>query len=134
MISVPQALIYTMVVISASDRDMKNIELARIGEIVRSLPAFAGFDPRKVPEVAQESAVIVQTANGLDRILAMIAEALSDPLRETAYLLACEIAAADARYPVEEFRLLQKLRHALGLDRLVTAAFERATLARYAQA
>ena len=38
------ALIYTMVIVSAADRDMTDAELAIIGDIVGHLPAFRGFD------------------------------------------------------------------------------------------
>ena len=101
MISPHAALIYTMVLIAAVDRDMKNIELGQIGRLVHELPAFSGYDSNKLPETAKECAVILSMHDGLERILAMIAEALSPQLRETAYLVACEIAAIDGRLPFE---------------------------------
>ena len=64
--------------------------------------------------------------------LALVAAALPPALRETAYLLACEVAAIDARVPIEEMRMLQKIRQAFDLDRLTSAALERATQARLA--
>ena len=131
-ISQHAALIYTMVLASAVDGRMPTNELGLIGRLVRQLPIFAGFDMEKLTETAQECAVILQMANGLDRVLALIAEALPPNLRETAYLVACEIAAADRRLPFEEMRLLQKLRQALELDRLIAGAIERATTVRLA--
>ena len=131
-ISQHAALIYTMVLASAVDGRMPTNELGLIGRLVRQLPIFADFDMEKLTETAQECAVILQTANGLDRVLALIAEALPPNLRETAYLVACEIAAADRRLPFEEMRLLQKLRQALELDRLIAGAIERATTVRLA--
>ncbi|HSE77542.1 MAG TPA: tellurite resistance TerB family protein [Alphaproteobacteria bacterium] len=131
-ISQHAALIYTMVLASAVDGRMPANELGLIGRLVRQLPIFADFDMEKLTETAQECAVILQTANGLDRVLALIAEALPANLRETAYLVACEIAAADRRLPFEEMRLLQKLRQALELDRLIAGAIERATTVRLA--
>jgi hypothetical protein len=59
-----------------------------------------------------------------------VAEALSEPLKETAYLLALDVALSDRRVRLEELRILDRLRQALGLDRLVTAALERAAHAR----
>jgi tellurite resistance protein len=53
-------------------------------------------------------------------------------LRETAYALAVEIAAADRRIEPEEMRLLEMIRHQLGVDRLVAAAIERSARARFA--
>ncbi|TIM60124.1 MAG: Tellurite resistance protein TerB, partial [Mesorhizobium sp.] len=39
-----EALIHLMVITSASDRDMTDVELARIGDVVRSWPVFEDFD------------------------------------------------------------------------------------------
>ena len=132
MISPHAAIIYTLVMVSAADREMKAAELAQIGRFVTQLPAFADYDANKIVETAQECAVMLQVENGLDRTLALVAAALPGALRETAYLLACEVAAIDDRIPLEEMRMLQKIRQALDLDRLTSAALERATQARLA--
>ena len=134
MISPHAAIIYTLVMVSAADRNMKTAELAQIGRFVTQLPAFADYDASKIVETAQECAVMLQVENGLERTLAQVAAALPGPLRETAYLLACEVAAIDERIPLEEMRMLQKIRQALDLDRLTSAALERATQARLATA
>jgi hypothetical protein len=52
-------------------------------------------------------------------------------LRETAYLLACEVCAADGDATQEELRFLQDLRIGLEIDRLIAGAIERAAKARY---
>jgi tellurite resistance protein len=126
------AIIYTLVMVAAADREMKSVELAQIGRFATQLPAFAAYDARKIVETAQECAVMLQVENGLDRTLALVAAALPMALRETAYLLACEVAAIDERIPLEEMRMLQKIRQAFDLDRLTSAALERATQARLA--
>lgn len=131
-ISPHQALIYAMVLIAGSDRDISDDELKLIGRKAQQLPVFANFDANLLPEIAQECAVIVHTKDGVERALALIADALPRHLRETCYLCAAEIAAIDRRVPVEELRLLQRLRLVLDLDRLVTSAIERATQARLA--
>ena len=132
MLNVHAALIHAMVMVAAVDRDMKDIELGQIGRLVKYLPAFADYDVNKLVETAQECAVILSTKDGLDRNLGLIAAALPPVLRETAYGLACEVAAVDRKLPFEEIRLLQRLRQTLGLDRLTAAAIERATQARFA--
>jgi hypothetical protein len=66
----------------------------------------------------------------LDRVLDALSQAVPERLRETAYALACEIAAADNRVTQEEARILELLRHRLGLGRLVSAAIERGARAR----
>jgi len=132
MISPHAAIIYTLVMVSAADREMKTAELSQIGRFVTQLLAFAGYDASKIVETAQECAVMLQVEDGMERTLAQVAAALPARLRETAYLLACEVAAIDDRIPLEEMRMLQKIRQALDLDRLTSAALERATQARLA--
>lgn len=131
-ISPHQALIYAMILVAGSDRDIADPELKLIGRKVRQLPVFEGFDENRLPGVAQECAVIVHAEDGVERAMQLIAAALPAHLRETCYLCASEVAAIDGRVPAEELRVLQRLRVALQLDRLVSAAIERATQARLA--
>lgn len=131
-VSPHQALIYAMILVAGSDRDLTDRELKLIGRKVRQLPVFAGMDENKLPEIAQECAVIVHAKDGVERALQLIAAAVPDHLRETCYLCAAEVAAIDGRVPAEELRVLQRLRVVLNLDRLITAAIERATQARLA--
>lgn len=132
MLTKHAALIHTMVMLSAVDRKMTDIELGLIGRLVKYLPVFRDFDIDQLPETAQGCAVILQMDDGLDRELELIAASLSHPLRETAYALACEVAAIDRKVPFEELRLLERLRHSLKLDPLISTAIERATIARLA--
>ena len=132
MISPQTALIYTMTLVSAVDRDMKDVELSLIGEIVAGLPAFADFAPDWLPEATAQCAEMLSNEEGLETVLDVIASALDEPLRETAYALALEVAAADGTVTPEEMRILEMLRHKLNIDRLVAAAIERGVRARYA--
>jgi len=52
-------------------------------------------------------------------------------LHETAYALACDVAAADTHLGQQELRLLEEIRYELELDRLHAAAIERGARARY---
>lgn len=131
-ISPHRALIYTMILVAGADRDLATRELKLIGRKARQLPVFDGFDDGDLPGIAQECAVVVHTNNGVERALRLIAAALPKHLRETCYLCAVEVAAIDGQVPLEELRILQRLRQALRLDRLVTAALERAVQARLA--
>ena len=45
------ALIHTMVLVSAAEGRMSDLELQAMGRIVRHLPVFAGFDPDRIIEV-----------------------------------------------------------------------------------
>lgn len=125
------ALIYIMVMISGVDRDMADEELHSIGDIVRTLPVFRDFDIKQLVPVAEDCAKRLSETDGLEKIFAVIAASLPSRLGETAYLLACEVAAGDLVLSQEELRLLEMLRTRLKLGKLVSAAIERAVRARY---
>jgi tellurite resistance protein len=124
------ALIYTMVTISAVDRVMTDAELARIGEIVSNLPVFADYDHNKLITASERCGEILGEANGLQHVLQLIRSALPRKLRETAYAMALEVAAADLNVRPEETRFLEMLSDSLELDKLTTAAIERGIRAR----
>lgn len=126
-----EALIYLMVIMSASDRDMRDEELARIGAIVRTLPVFRGFDEDRTIDVAQRCQQLLQREPGLEGMLSTIRDALPQALRETAYALAVDVAAADLSVGAEETRLLDLVGARLDLDPLAVAAIERAASIRH---
>ena len=128
------ALIYVMVMVSAADGEMTDPELAKIGEIVRFLPVFRDYDPGLLTRTTATCAEMLDSDDGLERILTVIRASLPPPLRETAYALACDVAAADGDPHPEVHRLLELFRHRLEVDRLVAAAIERAARARFATA
>lgn len=130
-ISPQAALIYVMVTVSAADGNMAQSEIEAIAARVRNLPVFADFDRAHLLRTAQECAAILADADGLHTVLGLAADALPAPLKETAYLLGLDVALSDHTVRLEETRVLDLLRQALGLDRLVTAALERAARARY---
>ena len=129
-----QALIYVMMTMIAVDAKIGNAELARIGRLVQTLPAYSGFDPQRLTHVAQECGEILQEETGLQTALALIKAGLPEVLRETAYALAVEVAIADRNIAREEIRFLAMLRDALDLTKLQTAALEHAAIARYQSA
>jgi tellurite resistance protein len=128
------ALIYVMVVVSASDGNMSEGELRTIGDIVRLLPVFRNFDEHRLLPVSQECAAILDERDGLNAVLGLIKSAVPDHLRETAYWMALEVALADTQVMIEEIRIVELLRRALGIDRLTAAALDRAAEARYRRA
>ncbi len=132
MISHHAALIYTMVMVSAADRNMTDAELRKIGEIITGLPVFNTYNRDLLPQTAAGCAELLDDEDGLEKALALIKASLPEDLRETAYALGCDVAAADGRLSQEEIRLLQLVREHLGIDRLVAAAIERAARARFA--
>ena len=126
------ALIYTMVMMSEADSNMTDEELLTIGNIVQMLPAFKGYDIDHLPQTARDCAEMLDQEGGLDKTIDFIVDAMPEELRETAYALACEIAAADGHIEQEEIRLLEMLRYRLPVGRLPAAAIERGVRARYA--
>ncbi|MFZ3035596.1 MAG: tellurite resistance TerB family protein [Parvibaculum sp.] len=125
------ALIYIMVTMSAVDRAMSDSELRTIGDTVKHLPAFKKFDTERLIPIARECASILQEDGGLDAVFGLVSDALPPHLRETGYAIAVEIASVDLPVGQEEMRLLQLLRDALGIDKLIAAAIERGARARY---
>jgi len=130
-ISHHEALIYTMVTISAVDRKMDETELLCIGDLVKLLPAFKGYDINNLVTTATQCGEKLDTETGLDDVLDLVAEALPLHLYDTAYALAVEVAAADLHINQEELRFLQILRDKLDLDKLSVAAIEYSARARY---
>lgn len=131
MIDAHAALVYTMVIVSAADGNMTDPEMRTIGEIVQFLPVFRNFDREKLPKVAADCADLLNSDNGLDRAMAVVKGALPQKLRETAYALACDVAAADKRGRPEKERILDIVQDAFEIDALVAAAIERAARARH---
>ncbi len=126
-----RALIYTMVIVSAADSDVPDAELRIIGDIVGDLPAFRGFDRSELPRVLNDCTDLIGREDGLEETLKAIKTALPAKLRETAYAIACDLAAADGEATQEELRVLELIRRRLNIDRLIAAAIERGARARF---
>lgn len=126
-----QALIYTMITMSAVDRSMSDTELRRIGTMVKELPPFREFHEELLISEAQACGRLMSAPGGLNKVLDAIARALPEHLRETAYVLACEVAVSDHRVADEEKRFLQLLAGRLGIDPLIAMALERGARARH---
>jgi tellurite resistance protein len=126
-----EALVCAMVMMSIADGPMSDAEVAAMSRLVQELPAFADFHSNEIETVTDSVAKLIGREDGIDRALTLIREALPMRLRETAYLLACEVCAADGDATQEELRFLQDLRIGLDIDRLIAGAIERAAKARY---
>ena len=126
-----EALVCAMVLMAASDRNMTDAEVGMMSRLVQELPVFSDFHPAGIASVTETCLGLLDREDGLDRAMMLIRDALPQRLRETAYLLACEVAAADGEASQAELQFLQDLRIALDLDRLIAGAIERAAKARY---
>lgn len=130
-ISTEQALVYVMVMMSGVEGRIKPEEMAELELLIRTLPVFQRFDRTRLATVVQECGDMLQEKEGLETVLGLVKDQLPVRLRETAYALAVEVAAADLVVGKEELRFLAILRDNLELDKLVTAAIERSAIARY---
>lgn len=131
MLNRHEALIHGMVTMAAADAVMTQSEMDMIGRIVTHLPVFSDFDLAQLPSIADTCLEKLQDENGIDLILTEMKAGLPESLRETAYALAVEVAAADLEASDEELNLLQMMRQVLELDRLICTGIERGVRARY---
>lgn len=124
-------LVALMVAVSASDEDIRTAELVKIQSAVNMLPVFAGYDIDRMNNTAQIVFDLFEQEEGLDALFGLMRENLPERLYETAYALACDVAAADGSLNEPELRLLEEIRYELNIDRLNAAAIERGARARH---
>jgi len=130
-LSAQDCLVAVMVAVSASDGDIGTTELIKIQASVNLLPVFADFDNDRIKTVSRMVFDLFELEDGLDALFGLVKEALPDRLNETAYALACDVAAADGMLEETELRLLEEIRYELNIDRLHAAAIERGARARH---
>jgi tellurite resistance protein len=130
-LSAQDCLVALMIAVSASDEDIRTSELIKIQTSVNILPIFSGYDTDRISTVSQMVFDLFEQEEGLDALFGLIKGALPDRLNETAYALACDVAAADGTLDETELRLLEEIRYELDLDRLHAAAIERGARARH---
>ena len=123
-LSPQDALIATMIATSASDEQMRTAELVAIQRSVNHMPIFATYDADRIRTIAQIVFDLFEEEDGLDALFGLLRDALPEGLNETAYALACDVAAADGRLREAEMRMLDEIRHELNVDRLHAAAIE----------
>lgn len=127
------ALVATMIAVSAADGTLSDEETASITRMISVLPVFKGYELSHVPTVAQTVFDLFEDEDGVDALVGLVRDALPGTLNETAYALACDVAAADGAIQMEELSLLEILRHDLNVDRLTASAIERGARARHAR-
>ncbi|WP_374763108.1 tellurite resistance TerB family protein [Yunchengibacter salinarum] len=129
-ISQETALVYVMVVAAASDGDMSESEITRMTGLVGYLPAFRDYNVERLRADTDSCIEMMSSEEGLDAALGLIMEAIPESRYDLVYSLACEVAASDSELTQAELRLLEIIRHTLGVDRLTAAALERGVAAR----
>lgn len=124
-------LVAIMMAVSASDENIRTAELVKIQSAVNMLPVFAEYDIDRMKQVSQVVFDLFEQEDGLDALFGLVRDNLPERLFETAYALACDVAAADGQLAETELRLLEEIRYELNLDRLHAAAIERGARARH---
>ena len=130
-LSSQDCLVAVMIAISASDENIMTAELITIQSIVNHLPIFSDYDVDRIKPVAAMVLDLLSEEDGLDALFGLIRDNLPSNLNETAYAMACDVAAADGKLKQEELRMLQEIRYELKIDRLHGAAIEMAARARF---
>lgn len=125
------SLVAVMIAVSAADQSIDTAELVAIQTLVNHLPIFGDYDADRIPTIAQTVFDLFEEHEGLDALFGLIRDSLPETLFETAYALACDVAAADGSLAQTELRLLEEIRYELRIDRLHAAAIERGARARY---
>ena len=118
-INAPEALVLTMVLVSAADGGMTDQEIGVMSALVQTLPAFRDFTSEALADVTERAASLLNEDDGLAHAGRLMRAALNPKLRETAYALACEVVAADHSAKAAEIVLRAETRGATG-EQLVT--------------
>jgi tellurite resistance protein len=124
-------LIALMISVSASDETIRTSELISIERMVNHLPVFSGYDMDRIREVSNRLFSILADEDGLDVLWATVRRTLPERLYDTAYAMACDVAAADGAAREGELRFLEEMRYELNLDRLLASAIEAGARARH---
>lgn len=130
-LSPQDCLVAVMIAVSASDEDIRTSELVKIQATVNHLPIFAAYDIDRMNLIAQTVFDLFAEEDGLDALFGLVRENLPAHLFETAYSMACDVAAADGTLNDSELRILEEIRYELEIDRLHAAAIERGARARH---
>ncbi|MBZ8117686.1 tellurite resistance TerB family protein [Roseovarius sp. LXJ103] len=130
-LSEQDCLVAVMIAVSASDEKIQTAELVKIETAVNNLPIFGAYDADRINTVAQVVFDLFSVEDGLDALFGLVRDNLPERLHETAYALACDVAAADGSIQETELRLLEEIRYELEIDRLHAAAIERGARARH---
>jgi tellurite resistance protein len=130
-INAPEALVLTMVLVSAADGSMTDREIGIMSGLVQTLPAFQDFTSAELADVSERAAGLLHEDDGLAHAGRLMRAALSSKLRETAYALACEVVAGGDGARRQSLDMLEFVRNELGLDTLISTAIERGVRARY---
>lgn len=126
-----EALVCTMVLIAVADGGITDREIGVMSGIVQTMPVFRSFSSEQLEIATDTTVTLLREEDGLRHAARLIRDALEPRLRETAYALACEVAAAGRLAKQPSLEMLEFVKEELELDPLAAAAIERAARARH---
>jgi tellurite resistance protein len=126
-----EALVCTMVLVAAADGGITDREIGVMAGIVQTMPVFRSFSSEQLEIATDTTVTLLREEEGLRHAARLIRDALEPRLRETAYALACEVAAAGRLAKQPSLEMLEFVKEELELDPLAAAAIERAARARH---
>lgn len=126
-----EAVIYLMVMTSASDGRISERELRTIGRVVRSFPLFSEADEQTLVDTAEACGSLMSSDGGLHKVLEAAAAALPAHLAETAYAAVIDVVTADENLDMTEIRVLELIRNILRVSDDGAQAIEHAARARH---
>jgi tellurite resistance protein len=130
VLDAPEALVLTMVLVAAADGGMSDREIGVMSGLVQTLPVFRDFTTEQLRAATDATVKLLNEDDGLRHAARLMRGALEPRLRETAYVLSCEVVAANAVTQQRTLEMLDFVRTELRLDPLVSAAIERGVRAR----
>lgn len=130
-LSAQDALVAVMVAVSAADDEVPTSELLAISRIVDHMPIFAEYDIDRIARVSKSVFSLFEDEDGIEALFGLVRDALPKRFFETAYALACDVAAADGALRQTELRMLEEIRGELAIDRLHAVAIEWGARARH---
>jgi len=126
-----EALVCTMVLVAASDGGITDRAIGVMAGLVQTMPVFRSFSSEQLKTATDTAVALLREDDGLNHAARLIRAALEPRLRETAYALACEVAAAGRHAKQSALQMLEFVKEELELDPLIAAAIERAARARH---
>ncbi|MCV6593712.1 MAG: tellurite resistance TerB family protein [Silicimonas sp.] len=124
-------LVAVMITVTATDGTIQTSQLVSIERMVNHLPVFSDYKIERLKEVSNTVFDLLAEEDGLDILWETMRTNLPERLFDTAYAMACDVAAADGEAHEAELEFLAEMRYELNIDRLLAAAIEAGARARH---
>jgi hypothetical protein len=117
-LNVPQAVIAIAIAVMTADDDASEIERNELAFALRRLRLFRGYEPSYLQEQLRSISLKIK-GQEFGVVIGAVKRALTPQLRETAFLIAAELALVDTTLAAKEKVILEKLQTGLEIDAAV---------------